>query len=227
MAATILGTIAFVRGWSATRELLAFFITSSLLSHLPRNGMRSRPRRSAAQVLANGGVACAAWTLRLAGGPRPLDHLAAGSLAAAAADTWATEIGGRWGGMPRIITSGRLVQSGESGGVTIAGTIAAGGGALVMALTEGETRRLASIALGGFLGSLADSILGALLQARYVCRACGHTTEQLTHCGKSARLVSGYAWMTNDAVNALATLLGGALATEMSRGLDEDIRRRP
>ena len=50
--------------------------------------------------------------------------IGAGAIAAATADTWSTEIGTVLGGTPRhLITTGREVPPGTSGGVTIAGTL--------------------------------------------------------------------------------------------------------
>jgi uncharacterized protein (TIGR00297 family) len=208
-AATLVGAAAFAHGWPATRALLTFFATSSALSHLPSEGRRQAPRRTARQVLANGGVATTAWGTGLLSSPGQWDGLAAGSLAAAAADTWATEIGQRFGGDPRLITSGQPVHSGESGGITVLGTIAAMCGALVVALSYSGPRAATAIMSAGVIGALADSVLGASVQARYACRVCGAQSEHVQHCGRSGDLISGYAWITNDTVNALATLLGG------------------
>jgi uncharacterized protein (TIGR00297 family) len=219
VAAALVGSVAFAHSWAATRALLTFFLTSTLLSHLPHNVARRAPKRSATQVFANGGVATAAWVLSLAGAPNGLDRLAVGSLAAAAADTWATEIGQRWGGVPRLITSGDRVEPGESGGITIIGTAAALLGAMCVALAT-QPRAAAPVAIAGLTGSLVDSILGAALQARYRCMACDVRIEQSEHCGQVARIVSGNAWMTNDLVNAIASLASGAIYAGI-------IRQRP
>jgi len=58
-----------------------------------------------------------------------------------------------------------------------------------------------------------DSLLGATLQAVYACPVCGVETEQHPQhvCGGPTRLVRGLRWVSNDAVNALAGLLGGLL----------------
>jgi len=215
-AATLVGSVAFAHGWAATRALLTFFLTSTLLSHLPHNGARRAPKRSATQVFANGGVATVAWALLRAGGPPSLDWVAAGSVAAAAADTWATEVGQRWGGIPRLITSCRLVEPGESGGVTIVGTTAALAGAACVALAM-QPRAATSLAWAGLAGSLVDSAIGALFQARYRCLECDARTERPWHCDKSAQIESGYAWITNDVVNAIASLTGGVIYAGMSR----------
>jgi len=69
------------------------------------------------------------------------------------------------------------------------------------------------VAVGGIAGGFADSLLGATVQARYRCPACGAVGETRRHaCGVDAELVSGRSWMTNDTVNLAATLVGAAVA---------------
>ncbi|MDQ3811467.1 MAG: DUF92 domain-containing protein, partial [Chloroflexota bacterium] len=168
-------------------------------------------RRDAAQVLANGGAS----TVWLASG-------SAGGflcgLAAASADTWATEVGTRAGQQPRLVTSGRPVQPGASGGVTVAGLLASATGALAVgaawAIFAGPRgRTVALAALAGMSGSLLDSLLGATVQAVYRCPHCGRLTEASKHasCGVRATLVRGHALVTNDVVNGLATTAAAAL----------------
>ena len=70
-------------GWPGLVPLSAFLISGSLLARLA--GGRDA-RRTATQVLANGGIAALAAAL----GVWPA---AMGAIAAAGADTWATEIG--------------------------------------------------------------------------------------------------------------------------------------
>jgi len=189
--------------------LLAFFVPASLLT--PGGG-----RRRAVQVAANGGVAAAAALLARA---HPAWSAAfAGALAAAAADTWSTEIGARSRRPPRLITSGRVVPPGTSGGVTWLGTAggAAGAGfiAAVAALLA-LVRPSAAVLVGtaGVAGTLSDSVLGALVQARYRCPSCGRDAERPERCcGSPMPLARGLRWMTNDAVNVAATVVGAIVA---------------
>ncbi len=145
-------------------------------------------------------------------------------IAPSAADTWATEIGLLWGGVPRSVITGRAVEPGSSGGVTLAGVgasvvaaalVAAAGAALLLPLGGGAPDGFLAVGTGGVLGSLADSILGATVQGKRQCEACGALTERAIHrCGGATRHASGLAWVTNDVVNLAATAVGaaGALA---------------
>ncbi|MDQ3779286.1 MAG: DUF92 domain-containing protein, partial [Chloroflexota bacterium] len=71
----------------------------------------------------------------------------------------------------------------------------------------------ASLLVGGTIagaaGSLADSLLGATLQAAYRCPRCGQPTERRSHCrGTPTTRVRGFPIVTNDLVNLAAVLIG-------------------
>jgi uncharacterized protein (TIGR00297 family) len=208
-ACTVGAAVAAGNGVAGFGVLVAFFLSSSLLT--PGGG-----RRTAMQVAANGGVAAAAAVLSRFGSGWTLPFV--GALAAAAADTWSTEIGAKSSRPPRLVTTGRPVPPGTSGGITWVGTAA---GAVGAAFIAGVAALLGLVALhaapwmavAGVAGSAGDSFLGATLQARYRCPACGSIGEQPRHgCGRAADLVGGLRWMTNDTVNLAATVLGAAVA---------------
>ena len=146
IAAVALGTVVFGLGgleWAAL--LLGFFISSSGLSRLFKRRkarleekVSKGSRREAGQVLANGGVAGLFVILHLFFPQAIWPWLGcAGALAAANADTWATEIGFFSSVQPRLITNGRKVESGTSGGVTPLGYLAALGGSLAHTYANG------------------------------------------------------------------------------------------
>jgi uncharacterized protein (TIGR00297 family) len=220
-AAFAIGTIVFgVGGWPAAVVLLAFFIPSVLLSRVGRARKRAlvdigkQGPRDAWQVLANGGVAAAAMLLVPRYGAPALAAFA-GAFAAAAADTWGTEIGTLARGTTRSILTLRPLPPGLSGGITLQGTLAEIAGAACVALVAGATH-LASpltITLAGVLGAFADSLLGATIQALRYCPACERTCETNPHaCGTETILRRGITWMENDAVNLAATICGALVA---------------
>jgi uncharacterized protein (TIGR00297 family) len=163
--------------------------------------------------VANGGIAALAALL----GRWPE---AAGALAAATADTWATEIGAFSRTRPRLITSGACVAPGESGGITPLGTAGGLTGAVAMAVLSRLAapalgwRGAALAAAGGSIGMLFDSVLGATLQPRFACSTCGRVTERSSENGCHGRveLVRGVRWLDNDAVNLACTLAGALVA---------------
>lgn len=201
--------VAWGAGAAGLALLLAFFLSSTLLT-------RGGGRRSAVQVLANGGVAAAAALLSRA---HPSWRVAlAGALAAATADTWATEIGARSRRRPRLLTTGAPVEPGTSGGVTWLGSAAGAAGAAFIAAAAallGVTRPGAAplVAVAGIAGGLADSLLGATVQARRRCALCGARSEaSRVCCGRPMELAAGVRWMTNDTVNLAATVVGALVA---------------
>ena len=218
-------------GWPGAAALLAFFVSSTALSRLGRRrkealGYEKGGQRDAMQVLANGGVAalCAALAGVSSVDPSPFLVAMLGALAAANADTWATEIGSLAKGAPRMITTLRPAPTGSSGAVSLPGTLAALTGAAVVAaaaLLWPELRAgtvLVAVTLAGLTGSLLDSLLGATVQVQYRCRACGKLTERRSHCeGAETQRARGLPWMNNDAVNALATVAGALAAAGVAR----------
>ncbi|MEP6506841.1 MAG: DUF92 domain-containing protein [Gemmatimonadales bacterium] len=223
IAALVLGIVCATAGWGWAALLISFFVSGTLLSRYQSARKADRMggvvekggNRDAFQVLANGGVFSAAALATLFSGSPVWFCAGAGALGAAAADTWATEIGVLSDSPPRTILSRRTVMPGESGGVTVAGTLAAliGGVAMaVVAYLAGWTVASVIAALvGGISGSTIDSILGETLQVRRRCEHCEATTERSIHdCGTITTVAAGLPWMDNDVVNALSTF-GGAI----------------
>ena len=146
------------------------------------------------------------------------------ALATATADTWATELGVLSRQPPRLITTGKTVAPGTSGGITLLGTSAAALGALALGivfwLLQRGKKSLVSLPLialiSGLVGSMLDSALGAMVQAMYYCPTCKKETERLIHnCGTKTRPLRGIWWLNNDTVNFIATLSGGLIAMAM------------
>jgi len=237
--AVLVGTLTFGLGglaWAAV--VVAFFVSSSLLTHYGAERKRETSaeyekggRRDLAQTLANGGAA-AVLALANALFPAygmPIFAAFAGAMAAATADTWATELGMLSAARPRMVTTWQEARPGENGAVSALGLVAAATGAIMIgsAAFAGRFaeeifadvplvayRWLPTAALaGGFLGSVVDSILGATVQALYYCARDKAYTEKTVHgCGRPAVLARGLPWMNNDMVNFLASLAGAITA---------------
>ncbi len=228
IASALVGAAAWGgAGWRGAVLVLAFFVSSSLLSRWRVRHKRSLEgvvakggRRDAWQVLANGGAAAVLLLAYGLGGPQAELWLAGlvGALAAATADTWATEIGVLSPQPPRRLTNGRIVARGASGGVTPVGLLASlAGAAALSGLGAWLWREPGLLGVGltaGVLGSLLDSLLGATLQVDYRCPACGLETEQHPRhvCGAHTERQRGLSWMENDMVNLLCSVAGGLVA---------------
>jgi len=227
-AAAVVGAAVFGAGgflWAA--GLLLFFVSSSLLSRMFASKKRAAEekyakgsRRDGLQVAANGGLGAVMAVAHLAFPDAAWPWIAfLGALAAVNADTWATELGVLRSRAPRLITTGRPVEPGTSGGVTAAGLAASGAGAaligvLVLFSFPVTPALWPAVALGGFVGSLFDSLLGATVQAIYFCPVHGKETEQhpFHQCGAPTNLLRGLRWMNNDLVNLAASAAGAGTA---------------
>ncbi|MBA3657471.1 MAG: DUF92 domain-containing protein [Gemmatimonadaceae bacterium] len=224
LAAVPAGTVAVGAGWAFALVLSGFFISSSALSRYRR---RTKERtveaivakgtaRDAIQVLANGGVFALGCLWSIVDSNPLAPFCAAGAIAAAAADTWATEVGSLSESEPRSILSGRPVPAGTSGGITALGAAAGLAGAAfigVLAVVGGLAGFFTACLVAGFAGAASDSLIGASLQSRRWCDQCqAHTERDIHPCGTRTTHVSGVRWIDNDVVNLLCTLVGATLA---------------
>jgi uncharacterized protein (TIGR00297 family) len=231
-AGTLVGALIFASGgflfWAV---LIAFFLSStgmSLYRKIEKEALEQiqekGSRRDYLQVLANGGVGTTCAILfRITGRPVWAVCFVA-SLAAANADTWAGELGVLAEKPPVSIITMKRVARGISGGVSLLGFSSAFFGALFIAFVFAAGNLAADLvparfaalivpaALAGFLGSLIDSLLGATIQAQYLSAEGGALTEKSKSAGVANRLVRGFAFITNDAVNLASTAAAAAAA---------------
>ena len=228
-AAVAVGAVAVTAGWAWGALLIAYFIVSIALSRIRGAEKAARTgdvvakggARDAFQVVANGGLFALAALAGAALAPeslaaRTLAAAALGALAASTADTWATEIGSLASRPPRSILTWRPVAPGTSGGVNVLGMLAMLAGAAFIAYGGRALSievPIAAVVLGGFVGAIADSVVGATLQDRRWCDTCQKSTERLVHaCGTTTRHAGGITLVDNDLVNLIATFAGAAIA---------------
>ena len=222
------GVLAAWSGWPWAILLVTYFVVASAVTmygaaRKAAHTQASVPQlnaRTALQVLAKGGL-FALLVFRARGNANGTFGLAAvGALAAASADTWATEIGTLWGGKPRSIITWRPTNPGVSGGVTAAGLAAAVFGAAIVAVVAAALFDLPlagdfviAATVGGIAGCIVDSLIGGTMQARRWCEHCKEWTERRVHpCSYRTVHAAGFRWMSNDLVNFAATFAGAATA---------------
>ena len=165
--------------WRGFLVLITFFVLGTGSTRL---GMRrklalgiaqeKRGARSARHALANCGVAVCLAFLAAATDTPALYHLAfVCAYATAAFDTVSSEIGRAFGGRPILITTLRQVTPGTDGGISFLGTFAGLAASAVvggMAAATGllDVRLIPIVLAAAFIGSTADSLLGATLERR-------------------------------------------------------------
>jgi uncharacterized protein (TIGR00297 family) len=180
-AVIVLGTIVLgFGGWILAITILFFFVSGSIFTHIKRDKVgpehkkqnthsHLHKRRDGYQVWANGfwpAVFCIAWFLFSA---PALLAAAFAAVAAATADTWATEIGTIKPGKTFNIISMEPVEPGTDGGISLKGSLAAAAGALLIASFVFPSDFLAPsgiffiVFLCGLAGCFVDSVLGAVV----------------------------------------------------------------
>ncbi|MBN1398058.1 MAG: DUF92 domain-containing protein [Bacteroidetes bacterium] len=219
LASTIYG----LGGWKWTIPILTFFILSSALSIIGKRRKQQvehlfdkTSNRDWGQVAANGGIAGMLIILQYIFPRTNLYPAFLGSIAAATADTWGTEIGVWFRGRTILLPGFKKVDPGTNGGISLAGFIGGTVGAFVISASaytwDASVRAILIVTTSGIAGSLIDSYLGATVQSIYLCPECNKRTERRYHCNSNTSFVKGIRWITNDLVN-LACVLTGALVS--------------
>ncbi len=208
--------------------LLAFFLSSTAITRYKRERKAAIEKRLHArtgtrdwvQVVANGGPGVLVALLH----PWIHEQWVVVTLftvfAACNSDTWASEIGVFSRRPPVSIVRRVVVEKGLSGGVTVLGTSFALLGAIFIALIYAAMHlddprlgvHVAVVTGCGLLGSLVDSILGDLVQAKYRSRTRGTLTEKPFEDGIANERVAGVAWIDNDVVNFLSPSVAAMVA---------------
>ncbi|WIA08711.1 hypothetical protein OEZ85_008135 [Tetradesmus obliquus] len=186
VAAFIVGLLHMGCGYTFGAVLIAFFLSSSKLTHLSQErkaacdaSFRLGGQRGASQVLCNsaGGAlaaaaaaAAAAWSggsssqqgqvLQLLPWSAFLGHYAC-----CCADTWASELGMLSSSRPRLLSSMAAVPPGTNGGVTLLGLAAGAAGGLAMGAV--------AWVVGWLSGELAPGLGQAASPAAAACQGAG------------------------------------------------------
>ena len=236
IGAIIFGVMIFsYGGWHWFVIITLFLASSSVLTRYRFKAKESIVKEFAKggsrdfwQVAANGAIP-AALALAFEFSSDPVLYAAfAASVAAATADTWATELGILARQRPRLLTTGKRVPKGTSGAVSALGfTVSLAGASLIalsalalywannaflgalgiegQAIAFGTLLFLLAVTGAGFVGSLVDSFLGATIQRMFWCKKCQKLTERQVHsCGEKAEYKQGLKWADNDVVNFLS-----------------------
>lgn len=228
VAAYLVGVATVVGVGAAGLLLYAVFFGSSIMmgklhrSTVDADVVDKSGARDANQVLANGGVAALCSLFVFVFPDYSLLGIVGfvGSIAAATADTWASELGKFSKEKPVHIITGERVPQGVSGAVSGLGTAAAIAGSFVIAvtailiwwsLTSLSHVWLLFFTIIGFVANLVDTLVGALYQTLYKCPECGAITEKRYHCTETIQ-TKGISFVTNDLVNLTCTGAGAVLS---------------
>lgn len=200
-----------------------FFVTSSCWSkykRMQKNKVEERhakgSQRDWQQVIANGGGAAVVSLLYFFSSEPVWIYLFSIFIASSNSDTWASEIGTLSKKAPISIRTLSIAENGTSGAMSILGTFAGIAGALLIALLafflfDFSYDLAILIFIFGFLGNIADTILGAFFQASYKCTQCHAETEKTIHCGQKTKKTRGYSVLNNDLVNVLSSLIAALI----------------
>lgn len=235
IAALILGSsLYFFAGFFYWIIMCVFFISSSLLTKFKNynklylEDMNEKGgKRDHFQVLANGGMGLFFSLLYfIYASPEYIIALVV-AFAAANADTWASELGVLSKSNPISILNFKRTERGISGSISLLGTLASFFGALFIAIIfvtglsimndykDEIYKYILIVTLSGFLGSIIDSYLGALVQAKYKCTICNRITEKNIHHGKATVLERGIYFFNNDMVNLTSIMLASLISIFM------------
>lgn len=180
----------------------------TLVSRLNKKNDGRQPR-TAMQVFANGGVGTLCLFMSCSAKDYMVDILFyatyLASFSISICDTFSSEIGRYFKGKTWDVTSFKRVEPGLSGGISIQGTLGGMVGLLptawlLMYRFNQPFSSMTFIVALAFMGMLLDSMLGSLIQAKFI-NENGHVSE---YPKEGYKLFKGYRWCTNDMVNLLS-----------------------
>ncbi len=206
----------FGEGFVPVLFIALLFLLSTVVSVIgkkvqkARNGRKEGHKaRRAYQITAVGLFAIIALILHKTTGRTLFYYIFFLALTEQIADSMASDLGSLTKGKNVSIITFRPVEKGISGGISVLGTFCALVSSFVLmgiplALGKVDVRVFLVVSILAFLGTLVDSIVGALAQSLYQCGDCGAFTEAGRHCDRPARLIKGFRLIDNVAVNYIA-----------------------
>ena len=202
-------------GSSLAYALLTFFLIGTLATRFGKKGQlakgQSKPRNWR-QVVCNALPSLLMALLYHQTKDLSYQWIGLTVFAAAAADTLASELGSRFNHPVYLITNGQRVTKGLSGGVSLPGLVASLLGSVILALwtlTDFGWKGYSWALILGFLGSVIDSMLGALFQRKYL-GANGDLQDKPAYKGQ--KIAQGVSWVSNNGVNLVSLSLVALLA---------------
>ncbi len=195
---------------------IAFLVLGSLLSKLPESVKAESFARTARQVFSNGLSPMLCFGVYFIT-DAPVFLLAAMSgIAAAMSDTASSEIGRRRSEFAYRIGSFKKIQSGQSGGVSLSGTLAGIFFSFLIAILGGLISPIIGVydilLIGsvGVAGNFVDSVVGDRFQLK--ARSNGAEPWMDYNETSAARFFKGVSWIDNDRVNLISTTASCILA---------------
>ena len=168
--------------------------------------------RNYKQILANGSAGCVCILLYKICGESVFLIAYYASIFEVMADSIASDVGVLSKRPPRDICTWKVVARGISGGVSVLGLMASGVACMVAGLVTGlalklEMMEILLIIVAPYMGMIVDSVIGSLMQVKYVCPVCGISTEKKEHCGTKTVISGGCKKLSNSMVNFICTVL--------------------
>lgn len=217
ISATVVGTLLYVFGTYILFSLLIFFFISSSIFTKIKTNVEDKKGRSAVQVLANSLMALIFSIAFYITSRYEFLYIGGIAIAASTSDTWASEIGKLSKGKVFSILNFKMMDKGESGGISILGLFASFVGSFIISIlfilllstyttiSLNDWWIVVVMTIGGLLGSILDSYLGILIQEKYIDHQ-GHILEKVKS-RKIFKKLSGISFINNDFVNFLMTFI--------------------
>ena len=200
--------------------LTVFFLGASICDNIKKKHKKKLLRsihdfsssRSAGQVLACSFFPCLASMAYLCNHSSIWLFVYTATVAESLGDTVASEVGVLSKNPPYDIFRRQRVSNGLSGGMSLLGTVSSLLAIFLICLfyvlrCKTTITVYAFVVLIAFTGMIVDSLLGSLVQRKYLCPQCGSITERTIHCDTQTRLYSGIGFVGNTSVNFFSNMV--------------------